>query len=127
MKQDAFILYIEDERPTLDLVCQVLKVSGYSNVQGAASGQEGLQMMRAQKPDLLLLDLMMPDVSGWEVYQAIKTDANLADIPVVVITAKVPNLDRIIINGLPPADDYITKPFDMKRLLQTLQNLLPEV
>jgi CheY-like chemotaxis protein len=127
MKQNPFILYIEDERPTLDLVCQVLKISGYSNIQGVTCGQEGLRLMRAHKPDLLLLDLMMPDVSGWEVYQAVKTDGALADIPVIVITAKIPNQGRVIIDGLPPADDYITKPFDMKRLLQTLQNLLPDV
>jgi CheY-like chemotaxis protein len=124
MKKEPYILYIEDERPTLDLVCQVLKISGY-NVTGVTSGQEGLELMRKHKPDVLLLDLMMPGVSGWDVYQAVKADPNLADIPVVVITAKVPAQNRAIIAGLPPADDYITKPFDMNHLIRSLNHLLP--
>ncbi len=124
MKKQAYILYIEDERPTLDLVCQVLKLSGY-HVSGVTSGYLGLELMRQQKPDIVLLDLMMPEMSGGEVFRVMKEDAALADIPVIAVTAKIPKRDRVIVDGLPPVDDYITKPFEVKTLLRALWNLLP--
>ncbi len=124
MTTEAYILYIEDERPVLDLIVQALKLAGY-NATGVTSGQEGLTLMHERKPDLVLLDLMMPQISGWEVYRAMKTNENLANIPVIVITARVPARDRVIVEGLPAVEDYITKPFDMKRLLRSIQDLLP--
>ena len=123
MTQKPFILYIDDERPTLDLIAQALKLVGLE-VMGVSSGEEGLALMREHKPDLVLLDLMMPHMSGWDVYEAIKTDQNLADVPVIVITAKVPRQDRIIVEGLPPVDDYITKPFDVKRLIRSIKEFV---
>ncbi len=118
-----FILYIEDERPMLELVRQALKLFGYA-VTGVTSGRQGLELMRKRKPDLLLLDLMMPDINGWDVYRAVKTDPELAGVPVVVITAKIPDRDRVIIDDLPPVDDYITKPFDVEHLIRAVQRLL---
>lgn len=123
MAEEPRILYIEDERSTFELVRQSLKLLGY-NVTRANSGQQGLTMMRKQKPDLLLLDLMMPDVNGWDVYRAIKTDEQLADIPVIVITAKLSDQDRVVIEDLPKADDYIVKPFDVEQIIRSVQNLL---
>ncbi|MCB0193964.1 MAG: response regulator [Anaerolineae bacterium] len=122
MPTESYILYIEDERPVFNLVREALKLSGH-NVVGAISGREGLEIMRQNKPDLLLLDLMMPDMNGWDVYRQIKKDAELSDIPVIVVTAKVPQNNRIIVEGLPPVDDYITKPFDVERLIRAVQNL----
>jgi DNA-binding response OmpR family regulator len=122
-EQQPYILYVEDERPMFELVRQVLKLSGYS-VTRASSGEQGLDMMRERKPDLLLLDLMMPGVNGWDVYREMKTDALLDDIPVIVVTAKIPDQDRVIVDNLPPVDDYITKPFDVDRLLRSIQNFL---
>ena len=124
MAKEAHILYIEDERATFDLVNHALKPLGYRVVR-ANSGQQGLTMMKKQKPDLLLLDLMMPHVSGWDVYRAMKMDEALADIPVIVITGQVPAHNRVIIEGLPAVDDYITKPFDVKRLIRSIQKFLP--
>jgi CheY-like chemotaxis protein len=121
---EPFILYIDDERPTLDLIAQALKLVGY-NVTGVTSGKQGLTLMRERKPDLVLLDLMMPQMSGWDVYQAMKNEKELADIPVIIITARVPPQDYILIEGLPPVNDYITKPFDVKRLIRAVQQLLP--
>ena len=117
------ILYIEDERPVIDLVRQTLQVAGFE-VIGVTSGEEGLAMMRQRKPDLLLLDLMMPDVSGWDVYRAMKSDDRLANIPVIVITSKVPEQGRHIVANLPPVDDYITKPFSIARLIRSVQSCL---
>jgi CheY-like chemotaxis protein len=67
---------------------------------------------------------MMPELDGWEVYRQIKDDQTLADIPVIVVTAKIPQRDRILIDGYPPVDDYITKPFDVEQLIRSVQNLL---
>src|SRR5262245_10880263 len=107
--KEPFILYIEDERPMLELVRQSLKLAGLT-VSGAASGRESLYLMSEKKPDLLLLDFMMPGINGWDVYRAIKADATLTHMPVIVITAKIPPTDLVIVEGLPPADDYVTKP-----------------
>jgi DNA-binding response OmpR family regulator len=120
--KDPFILFIEDERPMLELVRQSLKLAGHT-VTCATSGQEGLDLMQQKKPDLLLLDLMMPGINGWDVYRAIKADATLADVPVIVITAKIPP-DLVIVQGLPPAEDYITKPFDIASLIRAVEKLL---
>jgi two-component system response regulator VicR len=123
MAKEAHILYIEDERATFDLVNQALKPLGYRVVR-ASSGQQGLTMMKKQKPDLLLLDLMMPDVNGWDVYRAVKTDETLADIPVIVITARLSDYDRTVIADLPQADGYIVKPFDVEQIVQIVQNFV---
>ena len=123
MAKEAYILYIEDERATFDLVNQALKPLGYRVVR-ANSGQQGLTMMKKQKPDLLLLDLMMPDVNGWDVYRAVKTDETLADIPVIVITARLSDYDRTVIADLPQADGYIVKPFDVEQIVQIVQNFV---
>lgn len=120
MTADPLILYIEDERPIMELVRQALKLSGY-HVLGAYTGQQGLDLMRKQKPNLLLLDLMMPDFNGWDVYRAMKTDEALADIPVIVVTAKIPERNRVIVDDLPPVEDYITKPFDVEHLIRAVQ------
>ena len=124
MDKKPYIIYIEDERPMIELVREALKFSGYPLV-GATSGKQGLALMQERKPDLLLLDLMMPDVSGWDVYRSMKADAELRDVPVIVITAKVLESGRKIAEDLPPVDDYITKPFGPDRLIRSVQNLLP--
>jgi DNA-binding response OmpR family regulator len=80
--------------------------------------------MRRRKPDLLLLDLMMPQLNGWDIYRAMKSDETLSSVPVIVITARVPSSNRIIIEDLPPVDDYITKPFDVERLIRSIQGFL---
>ncbi len=123
MTADPYILYIEDERPMMELVRQVLKTSGY-NVVGADTGRKGLEVMRENKPNLLLLDLMMPDFNGWDVYREIKRDKVLANIPVIIITAKVPESNGIIVKDLPPVDDYITKPFEIAHLLRAVQTFM---
>jgi DNA-binding response OmpR family regulator len=123
MAKETHILYIEDERATFDLVNQALKPLGYRVVR-ASSGQQGLAMMKKQKPDLLLLDLMMPDVNGWDVYRAVKTDETLADIPVIVITARLSENERSVIADLPKADGYIVKPFDVEQVIQTVRNFV---
>ncbi len=124
MIKEPYILYIEDEFSIFEVVSQALQFSGYNNVMSALSGGHGLAMIRDHKPDLVLLDLMMPGINGWEVYRQMKTDAQLLDIPVIVITANIPEHDRIICDDLPPTDDYITKPFELRRLITSVEKVL---
>ncbi len=123
MAQEPHILYIEDERAAFDLVSQALKPLGYRVVR-ATSGQQGLTMLKKQKPDLLLLDLMMPDINGWDVYRAVKKDENLADMPIIVISARLSEHERTIIADLPQADAYIVKPFDVEQVIRVVQKFV---
>jgi DNA-binding response OmpR family regulator len=121
--KEIHILYIEDERAPFELLQQAFKPLGY-RISRAASGRQGLAAIRKRKPDLILLDLMMPDVNGWDVYRAIKTDETLANVPVVVITARSSEYDRLVISDLPPAQEYIVKPFDVEKVVGIVQKLL---
>ena len=124
MTKEPKILYIEDEPFMIEMVDQVLKISGYKyKVTGATSGDQGLAMLRQQQTDLLLLDLTMPDTNGWDIYREMKRDENLANIPVIVISATIPDRGRTIIDELPPVNDYITKPFNVDRLIRSVREV----
>ena len=123
MTDKPYLLYIEDERPVIELVRLTLQTDRLE-VIGVTSAADGLAMMRRRRPELLLLDLMMPDLNGWDVYRAMKADPTLADIPVIVITAKVRDTGHLIVPDLPLVDDYITKPFSVARLIRAVQNVL---
>jgi EAL domain-containing protein (putative c-di-GMP-specific phosphodiesterase class I)/DNA-binding response OmpR family regulator len=116
------ILIIEDEPDVRLIVVRMLAVAGYDTVE-AGSGREGLAIVASQPPDLILLDVMMPEVSGWDVCRTLKTTPESSTIPVVMLTAKSEIKD--LITGMQVgADDYITKPFTKKRLLDTVRDLL---
>ncbi|HLE03882.1 MAG TPA: response regulator, partial [Anaerolineales bacterium] len=89
------VVCIEDEPEMIDLVRLILGRRGFE-VVGANGGLEGLALVASEKPDLVLLDLMMPDMDGWEVYQRMKSDEALRDIPVVVVTAKAQSIDKVL-------------------------------
>jgi two-component system, OmpR family, response regulator VicR len=117
------ILCIEDEPEMIDLIRLILGRRGFE-VKGATGGVEGLQMIRDEKPDLILLDLMMPDMDGWEVYQQIKADEKTKDIPVVVVTAKAQSIDKVLGLHIAKVDDYIAKPFSPQDLLNSVERVL---
>ena len=117
------IVCIEDEPEMIELVKIILNRKGYS-VHGADGGETGLSLIRAVKPDLVLLDLMMPDMDGWEVYQQMKADPEIRDIPVIIVTAKAQNIDKILGLHIAKVNDYITKPFGPSELLQSIQTVL---
>ncbi len=117
------VVCIEAEPEMIDLVRLILGRRGY-DVIGANGGIEGLEIVRREKPDLILLDLMMPDMDGWEVYQQIKADAALRDIPVVVVTAKAQSIDKVLGLHIAKVDDYITKPFGPQELLESVDKIL---
>jgi two-component system, OmpR family, response regulator VicR len=117
------ILCVEDEPEMIDLIRLILGRRGF-DVKGAAGGTEGLKMVREDLPDLVLLDLMMPDMDGWEVYQQMKADDKTRNIPVIVVTAKAQNIDRVLGIHIAKVDDYITKPFSPQELLTSVEKVL---
>ncbi|MCC6957927.1 MAG: response regulator [Anaerolineales bacterium] len=118
-------VYIEDEPEMIDLVRLILARKRY-DVIGANGGRAGLDMVRKTLPDVVLLDLMMPDMDGWEVYHQLKADEATRDIPVIVITAKAQNIDKVLALHIAKVDDYIPKPFTPQELVDSLNKVLGE-
>ena len=117
------ILCVEDEPEMIDLIRLILGRRGFE-VKGAAGGVEGLNMIRHEPPDLVLLDLMMPDMDGWEVYQQMKADEEPKNIPVIVVTAKAQSIDKVLGLHIAKVDDYITKPFSPQDLMNSVDKVL---
>ena len=122
-KTNKRILCIEDEPEMIDLIRLILGRRGF-DVHGAAGGVEGLRTVREEHPDLVLLDLMMPDMDGWEVYQQMKADETTRDIPVIVVTAKAQSIDKVLGLHIAKVDDYIAKPFSPQELLNSVERVL---
>jgi two-component system response regulator VicR len=117
------ILCIEDEPEMIDLIRLILGRKGFE-VLGAGSGIEGLEIIRNKLPDLVLLDLMMPDMDGWEVYQQMKANEKTRDIPVIVVTAKAQSIDKVLGLHIAKVDDYIAKPFSPQELMVSVEKVL---
>ena len=117
------IVYVEDEMEMIDLVKLILNRKGYE-VIGAAGGRDGLDKIRDVVPDLVLLDLMMPDIEGWDVYQQIRADDATKHIPVIVVTAKAQNIDKVLGLHIAKVDDYISKPFSPQDLVTSVEKVL---
>jgi DNA-binding response OmpR family regulator len=81
-------------------------------------------MVRKTQPDIVLLDLMMPDMDGWEVYQQLKADDITRLIPVIVVTAKAQNIDKVLGLHIAKVDDYISKPFSPRELVDSVEKVL---
>ena len=118
------ILCIEDEPEMIELIRLILARAGYE-VLGAESGPDALDLLAANPDiDLILLDLMMPEMDGWEVYQRLKADERTSQIPVIIVTAKAQRIDRVLGLYIVGVDDYLTKPFSPKMLLESVQKIL---
>ncbi len=117
------VVCVEDEPEIIDLIRLILGRKGF-DLTGATGGLEGLEAIRRVKPDLVLLDLMMPDMDGWDVYQQMKADSELKNIPVIVVTAKAQSIDKILGLHIAKVDDYVTKPFGPQELLQSVERVL---
>jgi two-component system phosphate regulon response regulator PhoB len=119
---DETILIVDDEKDILELVAYNLGAKGYRTIN-ASTGEDALKTSRSEKPDLILLDLMLPGIDGLEVMKALKADAATRNIPTLMLTAKGEEAD--IVRGLElGADDYITKPFSTRVLLARVQAVL---
>ena len=117
------VVCVEDEPEMIDLIRLILGRRGLE-VIGADGGKKGLEAIREQRPDLVLLDLMMPDMDGWEVYQQLKANKNTRDIPVIVVTAKAQSIDKVLGLHIAKVDDYISKPFSPQELLDSVDQVL---
>lgn len=121
----ATILVIDDDELVSRTLQRALKVYGYQ-VMVAHSGTEGLQLARRHQPDLFILDIMMPGADGYQVCRQIRGDPLLADLPVLFLTAKLKDEDKI--EGFRAgADDYLTKPFNMEELQLRVKAILRRV
>ncbi|MCL4871285.1 MAG: response regulator [Anaerolineae bacterium] len=117
------VVCIEDEKEMIDLVKLILEQQGFQ-VFGADGGAEGLKQIENVEPDLVLLDLMMPGMDGWEVYQKMKASESMRTIPVVIVTAKAQPIDKVLGLHIAKVDDYVTKPFGPRELLESVQKVL---
>ena len=117
------VLCIEDHPEMIELIRLILGRRGF-DVDGAECGREGLRAMQENPPDLVLLDLMMPDMDGWEVYRQIKANDVLKEIPVIAVTAKAQGIDRVLGLHIAGMDDFITKPFGPKELVASVEQVL---
>ncbi len=116
------ILVVDDEPDLLELVRVNLGQAGFA-VETAETGAQALDHVRRQAPDLIILDLMLPDVSGIEVCKRVRAEADTAEIPILMLTAKADEVDRVV--GLElGADDYVTKPFSPRELTLRVRAIL---
>ncbi|MBI2574365.1 response regulator [Candidatus Woesearchaeota archaeon] len=124
MAKQKRILVVEDEPHILKLVSFILTSNGYEVIE-AYIGAEGVEKARKEKPDLVVLDVMMPNMDGFEVAKTLTSDMATKDIPILMLSSKAQFEDKMkgIDSG---ATDYITKPFDKEELLQKVRECLEE-
>ena len=121
----AKILIVEDNEMNRDMLSRRLERRGFTIVM-AVDGQQGVDQARAERPDLILMDMSLPVMDGWAATQAIKADVELTKIPVIALTAHAMAGDRekAMAAG---CDDYDTKPIELPRLLEKIGKFLPDV
>ena len=107
----------------IDLVRLILNRRGYE-ISAQTAGGRGLDLVRAETPELVLLDLMMPDMDGWDVYRQMKADPNTQNIPVIVVTAKAQSIDKVLGLHIAKVDDYISKPFSPQELVDSVEKVM---
>ncbi len=116
------ILVVDDDPQIVRLVRAYLDQNGFETLV-AYNGQEALSLIRSQKPDLVVLDLMLPEMDGWEVTRIVRSDPALSATPIIMLTARVEDTDRIV--GLEMgADDYVSKPFNPRELVARVRAVL---
>lgn len=119
---DTRILVVDDDRTIVDVMRSYLEQTGYQ-VLVAYDGNQAMHVLRREKPNLLLLDLMLPGKDGWEITRLIRRDPFLAETPIIMLTARIEDTDKIV--GLElGADDYVTKPFNGREVVARVRALL---
>jgi two-component system response regulator VicR len=119
----AKVLIVDDDREMVELIQLFLANAGYQTLT-AVSGEAALETAFRELPDLILLDIMMPKIDGWEVFRSIRNDPHTKNIPIVFITARTQNIDKMIGLSVMKAEGYITKPFGKKELLEEVERIL---
>lgn len=119
------IMIVDDEPNTVELVKLVLETEGYET-SAAYSGSEALEKIKTKKPDMILLDIMMPLMDGWAVRTKLSEENETKDIPIIMLTAKAQPIDRMIGQHVVEVADYITKPFGRRELVDRVRAVLGE-
>jgi len=117
------VIYIEDKPEMIDLIKLMLAKKNYE-VTGVTGGREGLVAVEQIKPDVVLLDLMMPDMDGWEVFRAMKANPDIENIPVIILTARAQSIDKVLGLHIAKVQDYLTKPFGQNELITSIEKVL---
>ena len=117
------VIHIDDQPEMLDLIHMILTRAGYE-VTSENNGADGLQTIANVQPDLVLLDLMMPEMDGWEVFHSIRANPKTMNIPIIVITARSQSIDKVIGLHIAKVNDYITKPFTGEQVLSSVKRAL---
>jgi CheY-like chemotaxis protein len=120
--QSNTVVCIEDEPGVIELIRLILERRGLT-VVGAESGEAGLEAIRQSRPALVLLDLMLPGMDGWEIYRRMKADQAMKSIPVIIVTAKAEGIDEVLAKQVAKVDDYIKKPFSLQELVQSVERV----
>lgn len=122
-KPRGTILCIEDEPEVIELIQVMLETADY-RVIGVLGGPNALEAIRREKPDLVLLDLMMPEVDGWTVFKQMQADPELQAIPVIPVTAVDRRIDVMLAREVAGVDEYVTKPFGREELVASIDRVL---
>ena len=117
------VLVVDDEADLVELVSYNLKKEGFA-VDSASDGEQALSKIRKKKYDLLILDLMLPGLQGMELCRILRNDPKTSGLPIIMLTAKGSEKDKLIGREIFKADEYMTKPFDIDELIRTINRLL---
>jgi two-component system cell cycle response regulator DivK len=118
----SLVLIVEDNEKNMKLARDVLQAKGYSTVE-AVTGEEGVKLAKERKPDLVLMDIQLPGISGIEAFKQIRGNASTKGIPVIALTASVTPTDRTAITAA-GFDAFLGKPINLKEFLDTVKRLL---
>jgi two-component system cell cycle response regulator DivK len=118
----SLVLIVEDNEKNMKLARDVLQAKGYQTVE-AVTGEEGVKLAKERKPDLVLMDIQLPGISGIEAFKQIRSDAKTKAIPVIALTASVTPTDRTAISAA-GFDAFLGKPINLKEFIDTVKRLL---
>ncbi len=118
------ILVVEDNESSREMISRRLKRKGFA-VIAAEDGEQGYALARSESPDLILMDISLPGINGWQVIELLKSEANTREIPLIVLTAHALVNDRARVEEI-GCDGYFSKPFDFEGLLESIGRLLKE-
>jgi DNA-binding response OmpR family regulator len=119
----ATILIVDDDPNIRELISVNLQSAGYSVIT-ASNGNDAMEKINAQVPELIILDIMMPEIDGWELCKWIRDDPRMESVKILMLTAKGTDRDKLIGREIFKADEYMTKPFEIDLLQQTVSRLL---
>jgi len=117
------IVYIEDDIEMTYLIKMILERKGYEIIS-TNNGLEGFELVEKENPDLVLLDLMMPEIDGWEIFQQLRSNNKTENIPVIVISAKAQPIDKVLGLQVAKVNNYVGKPFKPQELIESIESIL---